>query len=86
MAGILTAAAALLTLGGRLDLGIMNIPAKLSLWTVLPVLMWTTGLVRIDEKAMVKAAICQVCRRAKRLFFAAPETVVSPVAETKEVT
>jgi O-antigen/teichoic acid export membrane protein len=86
MAAMLIGAAALLFLGSRFDFGIiMNIPAKLALWTVLPALLWATGLVNADEKAMAVAAIRHVVQRVKGLFFATPAAVVPPVVDTEEV-
>jgi len=82
---MLASAIAVVLLAGHLDLGIVNVPAKLGLWAAWPAMLWITGLVSKDEKAMVMAAIDQVGRRAKRLFFASPEAVPPPVADTDEV-
>ena len=63
----------------------MNIPAKLTLWTVLPDGALDHRTVSSEEKAMAMAAIRHVWQRAKRVFFAAPEDVVSPSADIEEV-
>jgi O-antigen/teichoic acid export membrane protein len=86
MAAMLIGAAALLFLGSRFDFGIiMNIPAKLTLWTVLPALLWVTGLVSTDEKAMTVAAIRHVGHLAKRFFFAARQAPPLPAADAEKV-
>jgi O-antigen/teichoic acid export membrane protein len=53
LGGMLGSAMALVLLAERLDLGIMTIPAKLVLLAAWPALLWITGLVRTEEKAML---------------------------------
>ncbi len=85
LAAILASAVAVVLLAGQLDAGMMNIPAKLVLCAAWPAMLWLTGLVSRDEKAMVLAAIREAGRRVRSLFFAAPEAVVPPpAADTEE--
>ncbi|MEN6450065.1 MAG: lipopolysaccharide biosynthesis protein [Thermoguttaceae bacterium] len=55
LAGMIASAAAIAILASRLNLGMMTIPAKLILAAAWPALLWTSGLVRQDEKAAVRA-------------------------------
>lgn len=85
VATMLASGVAVVLMAGRLDLGIMNLPAKLALWVAWPVMLWTVGLVGKDEKAIVTNGLMRVLRRLRSPLVARTEESELPAANSAEV-
>jgi len=85
VAAMLASAIATVLLAEHLDLGILNIPAKLALCAAWPVLLWTAGVVSNDEKAMVANGLRQVLRRFQSPLVAETAERDVPATSPSEV-
>ena len=63
LAALLASAVAVWLVGYGLGAGLWLAPLKVGLWLLWPVLLWTTGLIRADEKAWLLGCVQRVVQR-----------------------
>ncbi|MCD4728685.1 MAG: lipopolysaccharide biosynthesis protein, partial [Pirellulales bacterium] len=85
VAAMLVSGVAVVLLAEQLDLGMMNIPAKLALWAAWPLLLWSAGLVSKDEKAIVTNGLLRVFRRLRSPLAARNDESDVPAVNPAEV-
>jgi O-antigen/teichoic acid export membrane protein len=84
LAGMLFTAAAIVVLAGRLNLGMLTIPAKVILWIAWPALLWIAGLVSREEKTTLLDGLSRVSTYLRFPWTSPADGIKVPTPSSRE--